>query len=257
MVRTINPFKKIPYTIQDISIVIPHVDVHKKRLEWFVPQFKAKTPPEIIANTIFISDGDKDTIEYLHSQGFPNVQTCQYHQSTDKFMQGLSQVNTRLCIRMHNDCAIYQSTWVDYLLKQFNSQPGPQLIGGMQPSGDMSLEIVNRVHKRFPMWEFEATPEEIEYGKVGIAYHHAYFNACQTSYFKEVYRTVFEINEAKMDKEDCLLTLVAQVYNVDIVTWPNIHEFVAHVGVTSADEADTVWRDFNSEARFVNFTEGL
>lgn len=56
----------LPYTQDDISIVIPQVSQYKNRISWFIPQYVTHTPLDLLNRTVVIYDeGDDHTRDVL------------------------------------------------------------------------------------------------------------------------------------------------------------------------------------------------
>jgi len=230
MEEVVPVVNNIPYTVEDLSIVIPQVSWHKRRIEWFLPQFVNATPPEVLKNTIVTHDGDKFTIDILNKYGIKGLEVTP-DWSTYKMMAGFNSFETRLCARVHNDCFMVRSDWAESLIRQFNQTEERQLIGMYHPSGIMAKDILEKVANKYPnyMEEFKRLPFDPN-GRVEASFLAAFFTSGQTSIFKELYPILMEINENKMDKEDCLLTLLAKVNGVTITNWENLTQFARPEG---------------------------
>jgi hypothetical protein len=220
----------IPYTIEDLSVVIPHVSWHKRRIEWFLPQYVNATPPEVLKNTIVTHDGDQFSKDLLDKYGIKGMEVTP-DWSTYKMMAGFNEVKTRLCVRIHNDCFFPRDDWAYELVKQFNNERTPQLIGAYHPSGIMAKEMLDRLVQFYP--SYKETYNKLNFdanGRIGASFLAAYFTACQTYIFRGLYPLVMDINENKMDKEDCILALLASVNGAIITYWENMSEFAQVAG---------------------------
>lgn len=228
----------IPYTLEDLSVVIPHASWYKRRLPWFLERYFKGTPAEVIRNTIIVCDpGDEYSFELARKyeiQAIPNeVGNRDY--STLKLLVGFEKVKTRLCVRMHNDAHVLRDDWAHILIGQFNSTDKPQMIGERHPSAEFTSEIVDKLTLNFP-W-YSQVKNHLEYAnqKISVHYFHAYFMASQTYIMRDIYKQVVKFNEDKMDKEDCLFSQLVSSYNVQMIAWLNLREFIRCVSSKTDD----------------------
>ena len=102
MEKTI-PVKNYPYTLEDLSVVIPQASQYQRRIEWFIPQYINATPPQVIKNTIVTYDQEDDfTKSILAKYNIRGIHIQPPH-STYKMQGGFDAIKTRLCVRLHND----------------------------------------------------------------------------------------------------------------------------------------------------------
>src|SRR3990167_2860921 len=93
----------LPYTLEDLSVVIPQASQYVKRIKWFLPQYIKGTPKEVVKNTVVVYDPlDEETKAVLAQYGIKGLTATPPH-STYKMEAGFKSVKTRLCVRMHND----------------------------------------------------------------------------------------------------------------------------------------------------------
>lgn len=224
-----------PYTIEDISVVIPHASWYKNRLTWFLERYSKGTPTEVIKNTHFVCDiGDNDSFNEIEKYGMNIILNKEGNRdySTLKMEVGFEKVKTRLCVRMHNDAMVKRSDWAKVLINQFNSTKVPQLIGQYHKSGDLGMEAVDKFMEDF-LW-YGSIKNKLEYympsetiRRIGCEYFHAYFMAGQTYIFRELYPKIVQFNNEKMDKEDCLFSQLVSSYNIQISAWMNLDKFIS------------------------------
>ncbi len=216
--------KFVPYTLSDLSVVIPQASQYVRRIKWFLPQYVRATPIEVIKNTIVVYDPeDQETRSVLAdygSRGIRGVTTTPPH-STYKMEAGFKEVKTRLCVRMHNDCFIARSDWAQILIDRFNSNHSPQLIGALNVSGGIDQITIQKIVDRYPFWRVDNSLPVSPAGFLS-----AFFMASQSYIMKTVYPIVVDINEGKMDKEDVLFTYLASIYNFDIISWSNMYSYL-------------------------------
>lgn len=227
------PVETPPYTLADLSVVVPQAEQYKKRLKWFLKQYYQSTPSEVLANTWIVYDPD-DIESSLEIDKYPiNKAMAQFPQSTYKMQAGFAKVKTRLCVRMHNDCYIARTDWAESLVDQFNKEPNPQFIGYIQPSGSLSRESVERFLLLYP--SFRKTYDKLEFSQgdfptCGTSFMSAYFMASQTYVMRDIYNSLMEFNDGKMDKEDCLFTLFLSILGVNLMQWDDMGDFIKSVG---------------------------
>ena len=242
-----------PYTVEDISVVVPHASQYKKRLSWFLERYFKGTPDEVTRNTFIIYDPDDlwslNEITKYNIKAIPNKEGNRDY-STLKMQVGFEQVKTRLCVRLHNDAQIVRSDWADKLVEQFNSTKIPQLIGVWHPSGDLGMEAVDKFSQSFPWFssiESKLEPYVTDQGvkRIGSEYFHAFFMAGQTYIFRDLYPQIIKYNEEKMDKEDVLFSQLVSSYNIQLTAWNNLDRFVKCAGVKQGDfeEKDNINMD--------------
>lgn len=228
----------IPYTLEDLSVVIPHASWYKRRLPWFLERYIKGTPVEVRKNTIIVCDpGDQYSFEMARKyeiMAIPNDDGNRDY-STLKLKVGFEVVKTRLCVRMHNDAHVLRDDWAQLLIEEFNSTGSPQMIGERHPSGEFTSEVIGNLSLSFP-W-FNKIKDKLEYinNRVAIHYFHAYFMASQTYIMRDIYKQVVEFNQDKMDKEDCLFSQIVSSYNVQMKAWLNLREFVRCVSSKTDD----------------------
>ena len=220
----------IPYTVEDLTVIIPHVSWHPNRAKWFFPQYIRSVPPEVVKNTIVMYDGDNATALQLQELGLRGVAVKEVDWSTVKMKKGFELAKTRLCVRIHNDTYFLRDDWVQSLIKQFNDEQSPQIIGYFHPSGNTNKEMIDNILKCVPSFKDTYNNLEFDGDRIGVPFIGAFFTAAQTYVYKTIYPIVMEINENRMDKEDCLLTIVSSLYNIKIIGWENIMEFTMVVG---------------------------
>ena len=252
-------FKIIPlginysYTMEDLSVVIPHAYWYPKRLTWFLERYFKGTPAEVIRNTIIVTDpGDEYTFEMARKYGIKAIPNKEGNRdySTLKLQLGFEEIKTRLCTRIHNDAQIMRNDWVDQLIKQFNLTKVPQLIGTWHPSGDMAMEAVDKFNEFFPWFvsiKDKLEPYMTDQGvkRIGAEYLHAFFMAGQTYIFRDLYPQIIKYNEEKMDKEDILFSQLVSSHNIQLTSWNNMYKFVNSAGRRSGDfeEGDDINTD--------------
>lgn len=234
--KKIIPLITPQYTLEDLSVVIPQASQYQKRLEWFLAQYIKATPQTVIDNTIVCYDPeDNHAASFIAAYKLQGLKVTPPH-STYKMQAGFNQIKTRLCARVHNDAFFARDDWAQSLVAQFNTEKTTQLIGYFNPSGSISKEAVDKFLEWYP--SFKSVYDILEYNEanqVGANFLGAYFMASQTYVFRGIYPLIVDFNEGKMDKEDCLLTLFAMHFGVDIVSWRNQGEFIRTVSPAYGD----------------------
>src|SRR3990167_1189968 len=93
----------LPYTLEDLSVVISQAEQYVNRMKWFIPQYIKMTPSEVVKNTIVVYDPeDEETKKVLSQYSIKGITTKPPH-STYKQEAGFNHIKTRLCARVHND----------------------------------------------------------------------------------------------------------------------------------------------------------
>jgi hypothetical protein len=225
----------LPYSISDLSVVIPQASQYVRRIKWFIPQYIKNTPSEVVRNTIVTYDPeDEMTRQVLADNGIKGVPVSPPH-STFKMQAGFDQVMTRLCVRMHNDCFIRNPNWAQALINQFNTSPSPQLIGAFNISGGLPQEYFEKIMATYPALDKLYSSLEFTNGSIGACYFSAYFMAAQTMVFRGIYPQVIDVGDGQMVKEDVVLTYLAAFNNVQLTFWRNMFSFVSDVGAGYGD----------------------
>ena len=230
----------VPYTIDDLSVVVPQAYNYKKRISWFLDQFVKATPEVVIKNTIVTYDpGDEYTESELKKYNIRGMIVDQ-PQSTYKIQSGLKEIKTRLVVRMANDTYLKRTDWADLLVGQFNALDRPQLIGAAYASGDISKEGMEQFFDAYPF--YRKAMKYVDYTlngdgalSLGLCYLHGYFMASQTYVLQSLYPQIVEFNKGYMGKEDCLISHLTSGNRISIVCWDNLGDFCKHIGKHTAD----------------------
>lgn len=214
----------LPYTQDDISIVIPQVSQYKNRISWFIPQYVTHTPLDLLNRTVVIYDeGDDHTRDVLQEFNINGITVpVDLRFSTTKILHGLRLVKTRLFLRIHNDAEFYNKDWASSFLNIVNEHQGyPVMVGNYHWSGVVGGERQERFQKEYPYLTFNPN---------GVEYLHGFFIGGQTYAMRGIYELLVETNLKEMDKEDALLTQMAASNNIKIVDWTHMTSEVRHSG---------------------------
>ena len=141
-INTVSVDDFIPYTEEDLVPIILHCDNMPRRWKWFWPQFRASTPPTVVANSIVV---------YHNRFGKPlsippNVRAVQDIAKLvilDKegasivwpFLEGLRNTKGRIIARIANDVEIVRPDWVEMALKEFNQEPHLKILASVASPG--------------------------------------------------------------------------------------------------------------------------
>jgi len=230
----------IPYTLEDLSVVVPQASQYKKRISWFLKQFVEATPEAVVKNTVVTYDPEDEYTETELKKYNIRGKIITPPQSTYKIQGGLKDVKTRLVVRMANDTYLRRTDWADLLIDQFNSMSEPQLIGAAYPSGDVNKPAMEKFFSTYP-W-YRKSMKWIDYytnsdgiTSLSVYYLHGYFMASQTYVLQSLYPQIVELNDGDMGKEDCLVSHLASAHRIKIVCWDNLGEFCKHSGKHTAD----------------------
>lgn len=235
--KIIPASKFIPYTLDDLSVVIPQASQYVRRLKWFIPQYIKATPFQIAyKNTIVVYDPeDLETKAVLDQYKIRGITTTPPH-STYKLQAGFDQVKTRLCVRVHNDAFFKHSDWAEVLVEHFNQNPQTQLIGALNISGGIGKDILDKIVEQYP--SFQSLYNQLDFqgqNHIAAPFFSAHFMAAQTYLFKTLHPLLVELNEGSMNKEDVLTTILANLLGAKIISWNNMYAFVANVGASYGD----------------------
>lgn len=234
--ETVIPVGKfIPYTLDDLSVVIPQASQYIKRMKWFMPQYIKGTPPEVVKNTIVIYDPEDRETKLVVEQYRMKGATVTPPHSTYKMQEGFKYVKTRLCVRMHNDTYIARTDWAQSLIDQFNNDKNPQLIGAFNWSGGMAKTRVDAVLENYPIFKEIYDKLEFSNESIGSTFMSAYCMASQTYVMQSIYNDVVRINQGGMNQEDCLFTLLTSLNNIKLIGWSNMFDFVRVVSQAYGD----------------------
>ena len=228
----------LPYTLEDLSVVIPQASQYVKRIKWFLPQYIKGTPKEVVKNTVVVYDPlDEETKAVLAQYGIKGLTATPPH-STYKMEAGFKSVKTRLCVRMHNDAFIKRSDWAQSLVDYFNQETSSQLVGAFNISGGIAREILDKILIWYP--NFKTIYDNLDFSNsqglsVGAPFFSAIFMAGQTYVMRDVYSLVVELNKGDMNKEDVLFTILTSFLNIKLTNWTNLYNFVANIGARYGD----------------------
>ena len=234
MEKTI-PVKNYPYTLEDLSVVIPQASQYQRRIEWFIPQYINATPPQVIKNTIVTYDQEDDfTKSILAKYNIRGIHIQPPH-STYKMQGGFDAIKTRLCVRLHNDVWMRRRDWASTLVNHFNNDNSAQMVGFVHQSGGIGQDKLEKLLSWYPV--FKSVYESLEFSNnaVGSFFYAAQFMASQTYVFRGLYSLVVDFNEGKMDKEDVVTTLFAMLHKIKLTHWANMGEYVKDVGASYGD----------------------
>ncbi len=211
----------VPYTLSDLSVVIPQASQYVRRIKWFLPQYVRATPIEVLKNTIVVYDPeDTETRDELLKYEYIIGITATPPHSTYKMEAGFKQVKTRLCVRMHNDCFVVRSDWAQVLVDHFNNYKAPNLVGAFNISGGLNQLAIQNIMEIYP-WKVDNSQPSSPAGFLS-----AFCMASQSYIMKAIYSLVVEINGGSMNQEDVLFTYLASIFNVDIIGWSNMFNFL-------------------------------
>jgi len=219
------------YVTSDISVVVPQWSMHINRITWFLRQYVSATPPEIIENTWIIYDEKDQYVRnllkiYAEKYGINSATVSHSDWSTYKQLLGFQKVKTRLCVKMHNDIYLRRADWAESLVNRFNELDELQLIGSYNNTSEIDKPRLARFLNAYPF--FGSLYNKLFFSKtdeVGCPYIGAYFMAMQTYALQAIYAQVIEFEQGKMDKEDCIFTILTSLLRIKITNWENIDEF--------------------------------
>ncbi len=236
----IPPGLQLPYSLEDLSVVIPQASQYVRRIKWFIPQYIKMTPPQVIKNTLVVYDKDDLETKAVLDEYKIRGKVIEAPQSIYKQEEGFKEIKTRLCVRIHNDTVFVRNDWAQTVVDIFNSSPKPQLVGALNISGGIDKERLDKFLSWYPCFKpiyDDLIFSESEAPTVGAPFLSAFFMASQTYVWRGLYSLVLELNDGKMDKEDVVTTLLFSVFSVIITSWTNMYSFVKN--------ANTLYGDFD------------
>lgn len=218
-----------PYTLEDISIIIPSsAGRYEKRWEWFWKQYVEKTHPLVVQNTIVPCDPEE--VDYLTSLGVTKLCITSPRYIVDKTIHALEYITTRLTFRLANDIMIVREGWEDILLKQFNEEKGLQIIGELQ-NGVSYPENQEKLQKD---WGF--IKKEYPEKTTAAEYLHGSRLFAQTSVWNAYYSRVPRYTNH--DHDEIFFTQLARSDGAIFKNFRGINLYLAHVGITNKDFTD-------------------
>lgn len=234
MVKIISGGTRIPYDFNDLGVVIPHGQKSVERIKWFLPQYVAATPPEVVANTYIATDPDDLFTPKFAKEYGVKVVFSKGAWITPKLQAGYELLRTRLCARIHNDVAIHRKDWAEVLIKQFNSFEIPQLIGQLHGTGDFLITEIFKYFEDKPYFNklkerFEIISRETG-DIIGTEYLHGFFMASQTYILRDIQYSILDWEDGGRSKDDCVISLFAFLNRIQVVDWLNITSYLSHVG---------------------------
>ncbi len=235
-----------PYTIDDISVIIPSVkNVFKRRLEWFWPQYIDKTHPDIVKRTYFPCDpGEEVPINPIETEPKWIV---------PKTIAALDKITTRLTFRLANDIMMVRDNWWEPLLKQFNDQEKLQIIGEIQNGTTFpkSLEALQR--------DWEYLRREYPRATTAAVYPHGSRIFAQTAVWNGYYRQV--LRYTPHDHDELFFSQLARGDGICFTKFSGIERWLKHCGISNKDFDDDWiaqkekerkhWESFEPVASFI------
>lgn len=222
-----------PYTIDDISIIIPSAaGRYEGRWKWFWPQYIAKTNPKVVRNTIVPSDPEEQDFlaSLLWNKDQPLILPTEPRWIVNKTLAALDHITTRLTFRLANDIMIVREGWEQLLLDQFNAQEKLQLICEAQ-DGVSYPESQNRLAAD---WNF--IRREYPEPTTAQQYPHGSRLFAQTAVWNAYYRHVLRYTAHNHD--ELFFSQIARGDGIQFTNFRGINLYIAHVGVTNRDFTD-------------------
>jgi len=224
-----------PYTIDDISVIVPSTAGRfEKRMKWFWPQYVKRTHPEVVKRTYIPCDPKEEIPGGIRIEVEPRW-------IVHKTIAALDQITTRLTFRLANDIMIVRKGWEDILLKQFNAEENLQIIADVQHG----ISYEESHSKLAGDWDFFKR----EYPKATTAavYPHGARLFAQTAIYNAYYRHV--IRYTAHDHDELFFSQLARGDGVQFTRFGGINLFLAHVGITNKDFTDDYIRGHIKERR--------
>ena len=217
-----------PYTIDDISIIIPSAaGRYEQRWQWFWPQYVAKTHPEVVKRTLIPCDPAEHKFLLEVTNGHAGVFQVEPRWIVPKTIAALDGITTRLTFRLANDILIVREGWEGLLLKQFNAQEKLQIIGELQDGISFPES-----HKKLARdWSF--FQQEYPQPATAQQYPHGSRLFAQTAVWNGYYRLVLRYTPHEHD--ELFFSQLARGDGTCFTNWRGINLYLAHVGITNQD----------------------
>lgn len=222
----INSSRTQPYTLEDISVIIPSAaGRYEKRWEWFWDQYVAKTHPIVVKNTIVPCDAG----EVLP---VPSEQTLivEPRWIVPKTLGALDYITTRLTFRLANDIMIVREGWEQLLLDQFNNEKNLQIIGELQTG----VSYKESHQKLIQDWDF--FKKEYPEPTTAQEYLHGSRLFAQTSVWRGYYSILRRYTNHEHD--ELFFTQLARGDGITLTNFQGINLYFAHCGITNRDFTD-------------------
>lgn len=215
-----------PYTIDDISIIIPSAARrYEKRWQWFWPQFVDLTHPDVVKRTLIPCDKEE-------SLPIPKEQllVVEPRWIAYKTIGALDRITTRLTFRLANDIMIVRKGWEQLLLDQFNAEEKLQIIAEIQNG----ISFPDSQKKMQKDWHF--IKKEYSEETTAAVYPHGSRLFAQTAVWNAYYRHV--LRYTAHDHDELFFSQLARGDGIVFRKFSGINLYLAHVGVTNQDFTD-------------------
>ena len=231
-----------PYTIDDVSIIIPSTaKIFDKRLKWFWPQYIANSEAETIRNTIIPCD--EEELDYLKdvTQGRAKLVPTSPKWIVNKTLSALDQITTRLTFRLANDIMIIRKGWEKILIDQFNASEKLQIIGEIQ-NGTTFPESLEKLQRD---WEY--LKREYPRATTAAVYPHGSRIFAQTAVWNGYYRNVLRYTSHNHD--EIYFSQLARGDGIQFTSFGGINLYLNHVGISNKDFTDEYIQGHIAERR--------
>lgn len=225
---TLSSKRQQPYTLDDISIIIPSTaNRFNKRLEWFWPQYVANTEEQTIKNTIIPCDEEEiDYLERLTDKKAKLVPTSP-RWIVNKTLSALEEITTRLTFRLANDIMIVRKGWEEVLIKQFNAEEGLQVIAEIQHG--TAFPVATESLRRD--WGF--IRRKYSEPATAAVYPHGSRIFAQTAVWRAYYTQV--LRYTTHDHDELYFSQLATGDGVVFTHFGGINAYIPHKGITNKD----------------------
>lgn len=227
---TIHSKRTQPYTIDDISVIIPSAaGRYEKRWQWFWPQFLDKTDPSILKRVWIPCDPAEQAELTKLTNGDAQVFQVEPRFIVPKTLAALSNIRTRLTFRLANDIMVTRKGWEQLLLDQFNAQENLQVIGELQtgvsyPQSQAKLEEWDFIKREYPE---KTTAAEYLHGSRLFAQ-----SAVWRAYYSLVPRYTLH------EHDEIFFSQLARGDGITFTNFQGANLYLAHCGITNQDFTD-------------------
>lgn len=243
---TLHSTRTQPYTIEDISIVIPSAaGKYEQRWKWFWPQYVAKTDPRVVANTIVPCD--EEEVSFLRGLGVKNTVVVKPRWIVYKTLGALDNITTRLMFRLANDIMVVREGWEQILLDQFNAQEKLQIIAEVQ-HGASYPENHTRLSR-----DLEYFRREYPQVTTAAVYPHGSRIFTQSAVWRAYYGPV--LRYTPHDHDELFFSQLARGDGTVFCNFRGINLYLAHKGISNKDFTEEDFKKIEADRKSLEEAE--
>lgn len=142
----------VPYTLEDLGVIVRHCSSFPKRWEWFWPNFTAVTPQVVLRNTVvaYHNRHGKEHVIPKDVRGIGEVGQITVFcdpkvNYTGPTVQALQVCQARLVARVDDDIKLKQD-WAQGVLALFNEEPHFKMLGRVVACGPPYAKFKDKLY---------------------------------------------------------------------------------------------------------------